>query len=278
MVVTFPSATQVQNNSACSISYNGATSNVSFTSSGNVLTITTPNYIINAGDLFTLIFTNIRNPLSFTTLTNIITTTYTSTGLYSYSSGATTNNMSNTISTTFKNISYTYSPRQLNQSINLQVYFTFSQFTLMPSYILISIDPYFTIGTLAFTSFANNFTNWTIVSSNTLKVTGSFNNSVVGIGISGFSSPTTAPSTATHTTFASFDSNDGKIDESLTDISFALTCTIPCMTCDATNTSVCLSCYTNTLITSAVYFYSTGKQCYTLCPDTTYNNVTTLTC
>ena len=82
----------------------------------------------------------------------------------------------------------------------------------MPSYILVTIDPYFVIGTLTATSFANNFTSWSPISSNTLKVVGPFNNSVVGIGISGFTSKTTAPSTATYTTFASFDSSDGKID------------------------------------------------------------------
>lgn len=268
----------MQNNSACSISYNGAISSVSFTSNGNVFSITTPSFTIAAGDLFTLIFTNIRNPLSFSALTNIVTTTWTSTGLYNYSSGSTTNSMSNTAATSFKNISYAYSPRQLNQSINLQIYFTFSQFTLMPSYILLSIDPYFTTVNLAVSSLANNITSWSVISSNTIKVIGPFNNSVVGVGVSGFASLTTPPSTATHTTVASFDSSDGKIDESLTDILFSLVCTLPCMTCDTSNTSACLTCYSNTLITSAVYLYSTGKQCYTLCPDTTYNNVATLTC
>jgi len=203
---------QVQNNSACSISYIGVTSNVSFTASGDVFSITIPNYTIAGGDLFTLIFTNIRNPLSFTPLTNIITTTWTSTGQYNYSSGSTTNNMSNTIATKFKNVSYTYSPKQLNQSINLQVYFTFSQFSLMPSYILISIDPYFQISNLSANSVANNFSGWSIVSTSTLKIMGPFNNSVVGIGISGFSSKIAPPTTVTYTTITSFDSSDGQID------------------------------------------------------------------
>ena len=269
---------QVQNNSVCSINYNGAASNVLFSSSGNVFSITTPSYTIAAGDLLTLIFTNIRNPLSFTALTNIITTTWTSTGLYNYSSGSTTNNMSNTVATTFKNVSYTYSPRQLNQSINLQIYFTFSQFALTPSYILISIDPYFIIGNLSANSFANNFSNWSIVSTKTLKIMGPFNNSVVGIGVSGFTSRVAPPSTTTYTTLASFDSSDGQIDESVSDISFNLICALPCMTCDVGNTSACNSCYPVGLGISSVYFYAPNKQCYTLCPDTTYNNGTTLTC
>jgi hypothetical protein len=148
----------------------------------------------------------------------------------------------------------------------------------MPSYILISIDPYFFIGNLSANSFANNFSSWSIFSTNTLKIIGPFNNSVVGIGLSGFSSRIAPPSTVTYTTLASFDSNDGQIDESKTDISFNLTCALPCMTCDIGNTSACLSCYPVGLGISSVYLYLPNKQCYTLCPDTTYNNLTTLTC
>ena len=82
----------------------------------------------------------------------------------------------------------------------------------MPSYLLITIDPYFSIVSPNATSFANNFSSWSAVSSNTLKVIGPFNSSVVGIGVSGYNSQTSPPSSATYTTVASFDSSDGKID------------------------------------------------------------------
>jgi len=50
------------------------------------------------------------------------------------------------------------------------------------------------------------------------------------------------------------------------------------MTCSSTNSSQCLSCYNSSSINPAIYFYGTTSQCYSLCPDTTYNNATTLSC
>jgi len=212
VLVTFPTAAPPQNSSLCNFIYQGTTTPVGCTLSGYTFTLTTNSTVVTSGDTFSFSFTNIRNPLSFTALSGISTLTKTANGLYSYSSGSCTNNLQNTVPTSFKNINYQYSPRQLNQSITLQLNFQLSQYTLMPSYILLSIDTYFTVGTLSCGSFVNFVATCSSVSSNTIKISGSFNNSVMGITISGFSSQLTTPATSTYTTLASFDSSDGKID------------------------------------------------------------------
>jgi hypothetical protein len=147
----------------------------------------------------------------------------------------------------------------------------------MPSYFQISIDSYFTIGTLSCSS-SSYTANCTLISANTLRVAGTFNDSIVRLTIAGFFSPTTAPTTTTYSILNSFDSLGFKIDESSNNITFSLGCALPCMTCSSTNSSSCLSCYSTTQVTPSVYFHSSSKNCYTICPATTYNNNVSLVC
>ena len=233
---------------------------------------------IVAGTNFVLTFTNIRNPLSFAPLSGFSATTKTSNDVYFYSSSSSTNTLSNNVPTDFASLSHTYSPQQLDTAITLQLTFTLSQSTLMPGHLQITIDPYFTAGALTCSAFVDFTGSCSVLANDTLRVDGSFNNSVMGLTVEGFSAPTTAPSTSTFAAINSFDSSGFKIDENSNTISFALACTLPCKTCSNTNSSVCSSCYNNTAVTSSVYFYSAGSQCYTTCPATTYNDNSTLLC
>jgi hypothetical protein len=174
--------------------------------------VTSISSIITGGTTFNIVFSTIRNPFSFANLTGISTLTKSANTLYSYSTSTTTNGLQNNVPTSFANITYQYSPQQLNQSVVLQVSFQLSQYTLMPAYFLLSIDTYFSVSSLTCSSFINFIGSCTPISSNTLKIAGTFNNSVMGLTVGGFSSQLTAPSSTTYTTLASFDSNNGKID------------------------------------------------------------------
>lgn len=100
----------------------------------------------------------------------------------------------------------------------------------------------------------------------------------MGLTITGFSTPNAIPSTATYTILNTFDSTGFKIDESTNNITFSIACNLPCMTCSSSNASSCKSCYTSTLVTQSIYYYSPNSYCYTTCPATTYNNNVTLIC
>lgn len=278
ILVTFPANAVPQSNSTCSMTYNSATQIVGCTLSSSTFTVTSISSIIAAGTTFSISFTNIRNPLSFTALSGFSVATKSANSLYDYSTGTSSSSLQNTVATSFSNISYTYSPRQLNQPIDLELTFQLSQYTLLPSYILLSIDTYFVEGTLSCGSFINFIGSCLNISTNTVKITGTFNNSVMGLTLSGFSSQSTPPTGTTYTTLASFDATDGKIDQSLTDIIFTLQCSMPCRTCSSSNSSACLSCYSSINITTSIYFHSSSFGCYSTCPATNYNSVPTLTC
>ena len=210
--VTFPSRVQPNSNSTCSLTYSNATSNVVCSLSGQIFTVTSIASAIAAGTSFSLTLTNIRNPYSFTSVTGFSATTKTANNLYLYSTGTSSTSLQNTVATPFTSISYSYSPRQFNASVSLQLSFELSQYSLMPTYLLLSIDTYFTVGTLSCSSFMNFIGTCSNVSSNTIRIDGTFNNSVMGLAVSGFNSPNAAPSGSTYTTLASFDSSAGKID------------------------------------------------------------------
>lgn len=53
---------------------------------------------------------------------------------------------------------------------------------------------------------------------------------------------------------------------------------MPCRTCATGNTSFCTSCYTNTTITSYVYYYIFHATCYQTCPTGTYANISVMQC
>lgn len=231
-----------------------------------------------AGTSFTITFTNIRNALSFSPISGFVVTTKTSTNLYSYSSGTSTGSVSNSIPSQFTTLSYLYTPQQLNASVALQLTFQFSQYLLMPGYIQVSIDGYFSVNALTCSAFIDFAGNCTAISSNTIRITGSFNNSVMGFTIGGFSSQSYVPPTTTYSVLNTFDASGFKIDESANNITFAIACNLPCMTCSGSNASFCITCYSSTLVTASVYYHGATNYCYSTCPATTYNNNATLSC
>ena len=81
--------------------------------------------------------------------------------------------------------------------------------------------------------------------------------------ITGFTTPLVAPSD--YTILSSYDADGYQIDQSLTDIIFSIKCTMPCRTCTDTLTQ-CQTCYTNTQITSFIYYYAAENQCNEICP------------
>jgi hypothetical protein len=233
---------------------------------------------ITGGTSFSITFTNIRNALSFAPVSGFTVTTKSSLDNYFYSSSTSTNSVSNTIPTQFSSIAYQYSPQQLSAPVSVQVTFQLSQYALMPASLQISVDTYFTATNLSCSAFIDFTGTCTSLTANTIRVVGSFNNSVMGLTVTGFSSPNTPPSTLTYTTLNTFDPVGFKIDESSSNITFSLACTLPCQTCSSGNTSSCLSCYSSTAITPSIYFHALTTRCYTTCPATTYNNNSTLIC
>lgn len=110
-----------------------------------------------------------------------------------------------------------------------------------------------------------------------IKVTGITSTSQISFTVTGMNAPTAA--TTDVVIINSFDSNDFKIDENNSILTFTAACTLPCRTCSATNTSSCLTCYTNTLISTSVYYYGAFRTCYASCPSGTYaSSYTCLDC
>jgi len=114
-----------------------------------------------------------------------------------------------------------------------------------------------------------------MISANQLNVTGILGISKMTFTISGITSPLSQPSD--YTIVTSFDSGNNIIDQSSTDIKFAIACVLPCKTC-TTNTSSCLSCYNNTNISQYNIYFPTNNSCLLSCPTGYYEDIPTLTC
>jgi hypothetical protein len=82
----------------------------------------------------------------------------------------------------------------------------------MPGYLQVTIDSYFDISTLSCSAFVDFTGSCAFVASQTIKISGNFNSSVMGLTITGFNSKTVVPPTATYTVVNSFDASDFKID------------------------------------------------------------------
>lgn len=277
--VTFPTNAVPQANSSCSLT-DGSNIPVACGVTNGTFKIVSIGSSIPGGTPFQLTFTNIRNPLSFSPLSGFSASTRTFNDAYFYSSSSSTNSLSTNTPSLFKAVSYLYSPQELTSAVALQLTFELSQYTIMPSYLQFTLDSYFIVTNLSCSAFIDFVGSCSLLpaTTNTLKITGSFNSSVMGVTIVGFSSTTSAPVSATFSTLNSFEAGGFKIDESSSDIAFRLACTLPCRDCFSTNTTQCKSCYSSTLVTASIYFHLASSNCYTLCPATTYNNNATLNC
>lgn len=129
---------------------------------------------------------------------------------------------------------------------------------MIPDHILVSFANSFTTSTLSCTRFVGFSGSCSALTSHSSNVSGTLSSSAMAFTITGLTAPLTAPSD--YTTLSSYDSSDYQIDQSLTDIIFTTECTIPCKSCTGTLTQ-CQTCYTNTQITTFIYFYATGNSC-----------------
>jgi proprotein convertase subtilisin/kexin type 5 len=96
------------------------------------------------------------------------------------------------------------------------------------------------------------------------------------LSISGLTSPKSLPTD--FTVFTTYDSSNYIIDQSSTDISFNLSCTLPCKTCPSTDTTNCSSCYSDAIITPSIYFNSLTNKCVTTCTNGYYPDAIQLKC
>lgn len=53
---------------------------------------------------------------------------------------------------------------------------------------------------------------------------------------------------------------------------------MPCRTCSGTNSSACLSCYSDTSISTFIYLDDTASLCYDICPSGTYTDTSVRKC
>ena len=134
---------------------------------------------------------------------------------------------------------------------------------------IVSLAPSFSVDTtLSCTSFVG-FSPTCQASSHTVNVSGTLSLSPMNFTISSFTTPLSDPSD--YTVVTSYDSEGYLMDQSSTDILWAPECNLPCKTCTSDKDN-CLTCYTNTNITTDVYLYEDDNSCLEVCPDGTYED------
>ena len=97
-----------------------------------VCTLTTPSILrvtlpssssISSDTPLTITVTKVRNPTSFNSPGDFTIKTFTSGATYKYASGTTSNKLANTIASSFKQVSGTYTPGILDTDISLSISF-----------------------------------------------------------------------------------------------------------------------------------------------------------
>ena len=244
--------------------------------SGSVLTVTLPSSQIASSTAFDVSVTDVLNPPSFAPAGTFTLQTKTSTSLYTYSYGLSSTTLTNSVPTSFDSVTYEYTPGALDSSLTLKVTFDPSDSTITPSAVWLTLANTFTINSLGCISFVDFTGGACTFSSNTVKVSGSFTSAPMSFSVNGFTSPTAEPSD--YSSLISFDSSDYKIDESTTDILFEIECTLPCKSCPSGDPTTCTSCYSNTAVTTLIYYDSTLNTCSDTCVDGKYENTITLLC
>ncbi len=221
---------------------------------------------------------NVRNPTSFRPPGDFFIRTFTSGQTYKYAEGKTSNKLNNTVESSFRQVSGLYTPGQLDTATTLTV--SFQPAFQAPGYIQVSIPQYFGVtGSLSCSQVANFNGICTSITSNTIRVAGTFtSNGVTTFQVTGFTSTIRPPTSVEYVLLASFTADDFPLDYSNDKITYSLDCTLPCRTCDTVNTSLCKSCYSNIAITDKLVFDSNTASCYSKCPAGKFENPTTLLC
>ncbi len=92
-------------------------------------------------------------------------------------------------------------------------------------------------------------------------------NGLITFQITGFRSTIRAPTSTDYIILTSFTSDNFQLDYSSNQVTYTLTCNLPCKTCDSGSPTSCTSCYDNNQITDKIIFDSNSKSCYSTCPD-----------
>jgi hypothetical protein len=171
------------------------------------------------------------------------------------------------------NTTYSFSNPYYNQSTNL----TFNiqnQAAITSSYVLTNAN-----------QFKSGVNNVTCTSQVISSVICTFNGSNLNISANNTTLPITADitimnlfvplSNVSQMTLSSFDGS--YLMSSYTPVSFQTGCSLPCYTCTSSASPlVCLSCYSNTLLTNKTYYYE--NNCYSSCPNGTFNSNSSFIC
>lgn len=214
---------------------------------------------------------NAINPPSFSPLSSAFQfATSTTDNMISYASGSYTPTFQNDIPSAFTSISGAFSSGIYGESTDLQITVTPSG-RIIPSYMLVTIPSSFSIPS----SLSCSTWSCSVVSSNLLKVNNITSTSQITFTVTGMIAPQSA--NTNYITVGSY-YNIYKVDENNNKILFAATCVLPCRTCITTNSSACLSCYSNTNITTLHYLYALTYTCYSTCPSFTYLDISTSKC
>jgi hypothetical protein len=222
---------------------------------------------VGGNTLFGVIINNIRNPPSYRpTATNFIFEAKTGDLVNSFATGVFSTPFLNSVPSTFSQLSYSFTPGQYGTSEILNLIVTPSSF-ITPSAFIVQMANSFTIQTLACGSQTGFTAPCTPQLPDSLNISGALIISQMQFSIEGFTSPTFAPSD--YTFLSSYDSSGFLIDQSTTNITYVISCRIPCQACTS-NTSACTSCYTNTNITRNIYLFSPNNTCLMGCPDSYY--------
>lgn len=96
--------------------------------------------------------------------------------------------------------------------------------------------------------------------------------------LGGIRSPKFSQLVPQYSSVSSFSALGYKIDESINLISFVVKCTLPCKTCSDINLSECISCYQDITISTSIYYLSSLKTCYSVCPNGYFSDSSVLTC
>lgn len=242
------------------------------TKNSQTVSITLPAAIISSSTSFGVIIQNVKNGPSLKPSGKFGFTTRTPNGLSYYSQNLATQNITNSKPSAFVSLTSSFSPQTLGSAVTASIVFTpTSQIT---GYAIVSLASSFTVGTLTCTSVG--FTGSCSQLSNTLNVTGSFAQSSMTLSAAGMTSPKQLPTDAT--VFTTYDSSNYIIDQSSADIIFTIACTLPCKTCAASDPTNCSSCYSDTAITSSIYFNSLTNKCVTVCDNGYFPDATQLKC
>lgn len=239
-------------------------------------TISTPNYInislASSGSSLDTKISALVNPESCQPTSAFLFTTYTSDGyLYAYDNSSVT--ITNNAPSAFTAFSYSFSSSTYNSSSTLILNIT-NLVTSTSGYSLTSFSQ-FVNSSISSISCSSSLDLSCTMNGSALIINPIVSNSVfpvnTSIVVSGLFIPLANVSSMSALSFS-----QGYLVSRYDNITWQPSCTLPCYTCNPNTPTVCLSCYSTTVFTSLIYFYS--NSCLAACPPATLSTNGSLTC